>query len=441
MEHRAVSLWTGEAARSRRGIDLAVVLLLSIALFAALVRVPRLHTPDRMFFDEIYYAKAAQQILAGQEVTEERTHPPLSKLIIAAAIVVAGDTAFGWRIAPALAGVLLVLVIYSLADALFGDKFIAAMSGLLVAVDGLIFVESRIAKPDIFLTLFLFGAFAAFWRYLRGRLEASQPSPESDPQVPPAPRRELRWLYVAGLAAGCAIATKWTTVVPLSTIPVMLLLLRGWGRMTLPRDDLRHVLVAFTIVPAAVYLLTYIPYFALGHTPGEFVRHQISMYEFHASLTAPHPYQSQWWSWPLLLRPIWYEYRQVAPDFYRGILAIGNPLIWWASLPAFVLVAVRAVRLRSMPETFLAAGFAISYIQYAFITRALFLYHFMPALLFLIMALAAGLARIRARVGGGIVLGFLVLAVGWLVMFYPILSALPIHSQRYWRLMWFGSWI
>jgi dolichyl-phosphate-mannose--protein O-mannosyl transferase len=142
-----------------------------------------------------------------------------------------------------------------------------------------------------------------------------------------------------------------------------------------------------------------------------------------------------------LIRPIWYSYHEAAPQVYRGILAIGNPIIWWASLPAFALVAVRAVRSRAMPETFLLAGFAISYIQYAFITRALFLYHFLPALLFLIMGLASGLARVRSRVGGGVVLVFLVLAVGWLVAFYPVLSGLPIAAPRYRMLMGFGSWI
>ena len=405
--------------------------MVGVALFAALVRIPRLQTPAEMIFDEIYYAKAAEQILAGQEVTEERTHPPLSKLIIAAAIAVVGDHAVGWRIASALAGTLLVGVVYALAATLFDDRFVAAASALLVALDGLVFVESRIAKPDIFLTLFLFASFAAFWRYLRGRLDHLE-----------APGGlGVRWLYLSGVAAGAAIATKWTTVVPLSTIPVMLALLGGWGRIALPRRDLWHIATAFTFTPAVVYLLTYIPYFALGHSVTDFVRHQVSMYQFHSTLTEGHPYQSQWWSWPLLIRPIWYEYYEAAPQVYRGILAIGNPIIWWASLPAFALVAVRAIRQRAMPETFLLVGFVISYVQYAFITRALFLYHFLPALLFLIMGLSAVLARVKVRVGSGIVLVFLVLAVGWLVAFYPVLSALPIAAPRYWRLMWFGSWI
>lgn len=409
----------------------AVLLLVAVLVFAGLVRLPRLSTPSAMIFDEIYYAKAAQQILAGVEVTEERTHPPLSKLIIAAGIKIFGDRAVGWRVMGALAGVALAAVVYALAVLLFRDRFVAVLSALMVSVDGLVFVESRIAKPDIFLTLFLFGAYAALWTYLRGRLD--RPDDPSD--------RSVGWLYVAGVAAGCAVATKWTTVVPLSIIPVTLALLRGWGSITLPRRDLRHLAAAFVLVPVAVYLLTYIPYFMRGHTVPEFFAHQASMYQFHASLTEGHPYQSHWWSWPLLIRPIWYEYLEVAPQAYRGILAIGNPIIWWASLPAFALVAARAVRTRAMPETFLLIGFLISYVQYAFITRALFLYHFLPALPFLIMALAVGLARVRDRVGAGVVLAFLLLAIGWLVAYYPVLSGVPVPNERIMRLMWFGSWI
>lgn len=419
-----------QGARSVRDL-VPVLLLVGIVLFAALVRLPRLQTPSQMIFDEIYYAKAAEQILAGVEVTEERTHPPLSKLIIAAGIVLAGDRAVGWRIASALAGTLLVLVVYGLAHTLFRNRFIAATSALFVAIDGLVFVESRIAKPDIFLTLFLFGTYAAFWQFLRDRLDSTDA---------PSGRGE-RWLYVAGLAAGCAIATKWTTVVPLSTVPVTLALLLGWGRIRLPRSDLRHIAAAFIVVPAAIYLLTYIPYFALGHTVRDFVAHQTSMYQFHASLTEGHPYQSQWWSWPVLIRPIWYEYYEAVPQVNRGILAIGNPILWWTSLPAFAVVAIRAIRTRAIPETFLLVGFAISYVQYAFITRALFLYHFLPALPFLFMGLAAGLARARIRVGSGVILVFLLLAVGWFVAFYPVLSAVPVATERINRLMWFGSWI
>jgi len=431
MERTADAPASGVAPDPGKSRRAALLLLLGIVLFAALVRLPRLETPAHMVFDEIYYAKAAQQILSGVEVTEERTHPPLSKLIIAAGIRLAGDRAVGWRVASAVAGTLLVAVIYALAAILFRDRFIAAASALLVAIDGLIFVESRIAKPDIFLTLFLFSAYAAFWQYLRGRLDR--------PEEPSG--REVRWLYLAGAAAGCAVATKWTAVVPLSTIPVTLALLLGWGRIALTRRDIGHIAAAFIMVPVAIYMLTYIPYFMLGHTVREWVAQQVSMYEFHASLTQGHPYQSRWWSWPLLIRPIWYEYSEAAPQIHRGILAIGNPFVWWASLPAFCLVAWRAVRTRAMPETFLLVGFVISYLQYAFISRVLFLYHFMPALPFLIMGLASVMARVRARGGGTVVWLLIIVAVGWFVVYYPVLSAVPMSNERMMRLMWFRSWI
>jgi dolichyl-phosphate-mannose-protein mannosyltransferase len=417
---------------ARRQVEpLLLALVVGIALFAALVRFPRLQTPSWMVFDEIYYAKAARQVLAGQEVTEERTHPPLSKLIIAAGIAAAGDNAVGWRLPGAVAGVLLVLVVYLLAALLFGDRFIAAASAMLVALDGLVFVESRIAKPDIFLTLFLFAAYTAFWTFLRAR----------SAETVAASGGGHAWLYAAGAAAGCAVATKWTTVVPLAVIPVTLALALGWGRLRLARRDVRHLAVAFIAVPVVVYLLTYVPYFVRGHTVAEFVAHQRSMYEFHASLTEGHPYQSAWWSWPLLLRPIWYEYYEAADGLFRGIVAIGNPIIWWAGLPALAIFAAAAVRARALPDLFVVLGFAIAYGQYAFISRALFLYHFLPAVPFLVLALAAVLARVRAQVGSGVVLIYLLVAAGWLVAFYPVLSALGVSGDRITRLMWFGSWI
>ncbi len=408
-----------------------VLLLLGVTIFSLLARVPRLQTPDKMVFDEVYYPKAAQQILRRVEVTEERTHPPLSKLLIAGGIVIAGDNAVGWRLPSVVAGAALVPVVYVLAAALFRNPFVAAASAMLIALDGLVFVESRIAKPDIFLTLFLFASFAAIWRYLRLRMD----SPDT------AAGGAIRWIYVAGIAAGCAVATKWTTVVPLAAIPVILAVLVGRDSLTLARRHLLHLVLAFSVVPVAVYLLTYVPYFLLGHSPADFVDQHVGMYRFHAGLTEGHPYQSAWWSWPVLLRPIWYEYYEALPGLNRGILAIGNPIIWWAGLPALAMVATRAVRARSVPDTFLLTGFAFSFFQYAFIPRALFLYHYLPALVFLSVGLARALAGVRARVGMGVVLVFVLLAAGWFVAYYPVLSALPMPGDRMMRLMWFGTWI
>ena len=390
-------------------------------MFAATVRGARLDTPSRMIFDEIYYAKAANQYLARQEITEEITHPPVSKLLIAAGIWVLGDRAVGWRAASVAAGVLLVLLVALLAWELTRSPFVAAVSSLLVAVDGLAFVESRIAKPDIFLVLFLVTSYWTFWRYLR--------------------RGGVGWLYLSGLAAGAAVSTKWTGIAPLGTIPLFLIILMGQGRWRAGRWGWAHLVAAYVLVPAAVYLLTWIPYFALGHSVREWLSFHGFMFRFHAGLTASHPYQSQWWSWPLLLRPIWYEFEQVPPGSYRGVLAIGNPALWWAAIPAMLALARGALRARDPVATFVVTGFLVSYLPYIFIGRALFLYHMLPAVPFMAIATAVVAARLRARLGEAIPLLYLVVSVVWFVAYYPVLAALPIATARFYRLMWFGTWL
>ncbi len=399
-----------------------VLVVLILLVFATFVRAARLNIPSQMVFDEIYYAKAARQYLDHQQITEETTHPPLSKLIIAVGIKLFGDEAVGWRAMGVVAGVLLVLAIYLLAWEVTRSPFISFFSAMLLALDGLPYVESRIAKPDIFLVLFLLGCYVAFWRYLRhGRVS---------------------WLYLSGVAAGMAVSTKWLGVVPLGTIPLYMVFLRkeGW---IVPRRHWPHVVLAYGAIPLAVYLATWIPYFALGHSFRDLLQFHVSMFQFHAELRAGHPYQSAWWSWPLLLRPIWYQFEGLRQGFVRGIVAIGNPAVWWVSIPALLYLAwvVFVLRQRDAATTFVLVGFLASYLPYVFISRPLFLYHMLPALPFMILAVGITAARVRAHLGAAIPFLYLVLVLAWFVAYYPLLSALPISAARFYRLMWFGTWI
>ena len=67
------------------------------------------------------------------------------------------------------------------------------------------------------------------------------------------------------------------------------------------------------------------------------------MYSYHSGLTATHSYQSPWWQWPLLLKPMWYY---DAPFKAAGtasvIYAMGNPAVWWVGLAALLYVLYRA---------------------------------------------------------------------------------------------------
>jgi dolichyl-phosphate-mannose--protein O-mannosyl transferase len=74
---------------------------------------------------------------------------------------------------------------------------------------------------------------------------------------------------------------------------------------------------------------------------------QQQMWWYHTNLKATHAYTSQWWSWPLDIRPVWFYVKycntgsseQMCKDYYQNnkngknsiadVYTMGNPLIFW----------------------------------------------------------------------------------------------------------------
>ncbi|HEX6845320.1 MAG TPA: phospholipid carrier-dependent glycosyltransferase, partial [Actinomycetota bacterium] len=197
---RAASRWTG-------GDTLA---LLAVTLVGGALRFVRLSAPGRIVFDEVYYAQDACVFVRGgggacsiaSPLADE--HPHLAKWLIAAGIEVFGYTPFGWRFAAALIGTIGIGLLYLLARRLFGSTLAATAAALLLAVDLLWFVQSRVAMLDVFVATF--GLAAVLFAVL-----------DRDRRAPPAetPTERVRdrpWLLAAGLAAGAAVASKWSGV-------------------------------------------------------------------------------------------------------------------------------------------------------------------------------------------------------------------------------------
>ncbi|MFN3285657.1 MAG: phospholipid carrier-dependent glycosyltransferase [bacterium] len=388
-------------------------LLVLLVMAASALRVARLDVPSRMVFDEIYYARTAHEYLTGQPIYEW-THPPLSKLLVAVGIRVAGFEAWGWRLVPAVFGTLLVPALYAFGTLATGRPSAGLAVAALGALDSIWVVESRIAKPEVFLTTFSVLAYALGW----------------------AAVRTGRWGYLAaaGAAAGAACATKWTGLASLAALGFLVALAwRSLGR----RWPGWAVAASLLAVPLVVYAASYVPHLARGEGLTDLVRLHVNMYRYHATLQATHPYASPWWSWPLLLRPMWYYY-EASGGWMKGILAVGNPVIWWAVLPA-VVAASRQVR-SSPALAFAAVGFAVSYLPYAFVGRLLFVYHFTPVLPFGYLALATALEPARGMRARWIRAYWTVAALVFLYQL-PVLTAYPVPAAwlRWWTFV--RSWV
>jgi predicted membrane-bound dolichyl-phosphate-mannose-protein mannosyltransferase len=189
------------------------------------------------------------------------------------------------------------------------------------------------------------------------------------------------------------------------------------------------------IVPLVVYGLSYVPYLQLGHDwaigggPGygwSVDELHAQMFGYHFNLTAGHDSASPWWSWPLALKPTWFHVsnfdgRQVAL-IYNG----GNPILFWAGIPALVACGILAWKRRSLALALILAAFAFQFVPWIRIERATFAYHYLTALIFAMIAVAYVVDELLRRPAWREpAIGYLALAAVVGILIFPLGSAFP----------------
>lgn len=137
--------------------------------------------PPGKIFDEVYFARAAEDYLTRQYIYEN-THPPVTKLLITLSTMLfggmhGGDNAYGWRFLDVVAGGVAVWLLYLLAKRVTRSSLFAAYASGLFALDGMHFVQSRIATPEGFVVVFALATLYAFLRYWEAvQADASVPA-------------------------------------------------------------------------------------------------------------------------------------------------------------------------------------------------------------------------------------------------------------------------
>ncbi len=341
-----------------------------------------------------------------------------------------GHNAFGWRLPGVLSAVLLALGIYLLARALLRSVLAAQVAIFLAAFDFMTFSQSRIGTPDVYVAALVVLAYWAAYRAVHA-----------------GGRRQLAWFAGAGVALGGACASKWVGVYAAGAL-LAGLAAWAWLRPALRRRPWQLAgTVAVTMVglPLAIYLASYALYFRSGHSFANFLALQQSMYHYHATLKDPHPAASPWWSWPLVLKPVWFYAHTVQTD--RGpatavIYDAGNLALWWPMLPALAGLAVMAWR-RRLAEWALPGWASLGqWLPWVRITRVGFIYHFFSVVPFGIVALTYWVERgLRAKAWRRWAAAYLVLVVLLFVLIYPWISAVPIRDQDLANYQWLPSWI
>ena len=381
---------------------------------------------NSMYFDEIYHGRTGYEQLHKMPVYET-THPPLGKDLIMVGIALFGMTAFGWRFAGTLFGVLLVPLAWCFVRRLTRKPWAAATAGVLLALDFMRFSQSRLATIDVYGTFFiLLGAYCMVW-YCQRVLTVGV-------------NRALLPMALGGVAFGLGCAAKWTGIYAGAGLAVLYLgvLYARWQQKRPGfRAEFRTAAVGgvlfYVLLPLCLYIGSYLPYWWRdpAFSLSDWWQCQVSMFSYHATLKATHPFESRWYTWLLGLRPVWYYRNGYLPYGMKASIAgMAGPVIWLVGLAALVGLLWHQVSGRGSRQ---GAGVLILYgtqlIPWMLVTRCTFLYHYFPSSMFCLAALALVLARMKhVDWAKKIAAGLCVVALVLFVLYYPALSGLPIPA-------------
>ena len=423
------------------------------------------------YFDEIYHARTAYEHLHG-EAPYETSHPPLGKVIMSWFIAIFGMTPFGWRFAGALMGILMLPVMYLLGKQLTKRTDMAFASMTMMALDCMHLTQTRIATIDSFPVLFIMLEFLFMARFMQ-RDVVGEPL-----------KKLLPDLALSGFFMGCGIASKWIGVYAGAGLAVLFFwtcarhlrmacsaasILSGESTLTrleremltLRRDTAWRRVVTlclwcvlfFFLVPVAIYLLSYIPYFAYAHKEGFMdylsmvIRAQESMFNYHSKpgLGMDHPFYSPWYEWPLIKRPMYYASASFTPEGSSyAIFCFGNPAVWILGLlgvaaTAGVWAQRHFYRVQDDPDRLLhcsgrswsiAPAFALigllaQFLPWVLVPRGTYIYHYFASIPFLILStvlLLHWLSERWPRAGRCVLIAYLLVCLVFFIGFYPYAS-------------------
>ena len=439
------------------------------------------------YFDEIYHAREAYHNLHG-ESRYEWTHPPLGKLLMAASIAVFGMTPFGWRFAGAFVGVLMLPALYLLGMQLTKKRSFAVVSMIAFALDLMHFTQTRIATIDSFPLLFILLSYLCMIRYMQTDLLAL-PNGEKPKLMTNACWKSMLPLALSGLFMGLSIACKWTGVYSALGLALLFFLTiyrqyrvsqLAWeteldnqpvkiqNRITAARNyTLHRILITcgfcvlfFVAVPLAIYVLSYIPQLAPDGpvTLTRIIQTQEDMLAYHATpgLGSDHPFQSPWWQWPLIMKPIWYVQDQYEPVGYAStIMCLGNPWVFY--IGAFAMLGVigafiwKYFRIQNgklvlrkgdgdITLLILIIAFCAQYLPWVLVPRSMYIYHYFASVPFIILATAWWIEQIKCfRVRRWVIALYLVGAAVFFVLFFPYASGVLTDIDWLNSLKWFSK--
>ncbi len=395
-------------------------------------------------FDEVYHGRTAYEFLHGL-TTYETTHPHFGKILISLGITLFGMTPFGWRFMSVVFGILLIPVMYLFAKRLFKDTFVATATAGLLVFDCMHYNLSRIATIDIFAAFFILLMYYCLYRYFLADQAYRTLKCASKDLFPP--REVYLPLGLCGISMAFGVATKWTGVYAGMGLGVLFL----WYTFThFPKGQILRLFgfccLFFIIIPLTVYTLCFIP--VVGYSPyrnliDKAVSGTMYMFDYHSNLVAEHYYSSPFYEWPVIWMPLLDANDAVGENLVSSVSCMGNPAIWWTGILCEIYVLFRWIFKKDQKAGFLCISYLAQYIPWMSVGRITFIYHYFPAILFVILMMGYTMLQVKEHFAWGkkAIALYLAIAVVCFILFFPVVSGLPVSRDYGMHLRWLKDWI
>jgi 4-amino-4-deoxy-L-arabinose transferase-like glycosyltransferase len=340
-----------------------------------------------------YLAHGADALPLGGRV--EWSHPPGAPLAMAASVLVFGYSEKSVRAVSVAAAMIALLGVAALAG-----RRRACIACAFLLLDPQFFVLARTAMPHALVVACVVASAVAALRGARARGRAAG-----------------AWWAACGAAVGLGAAMRWTAL-PIDFAIVAAAL---WS-VRRARQTWGAAISLVTLAAVAVYLGTFVPYLAAGHSLADLLRLHRSMLWFHLHMPARFVGSSPWYGWPFQISPVTFDARPGA-DRIAVVLCGGLRLLGWALVPAVVYGAVRARQAVRPTSAVAVAAIVGTWLPWAVLGRFGLAYYLLPAMPFVAVLAAGALTRLRIRALRLVPVGaaLLVFAVS-----YPVLAAIPL---------------
>lgn len=390
--------------------------------------------PREIVFDEVYMGDFVSSYSQSRSYFD--IHPPLAKLIshyIGSAFGISYDNIdfsligngisseiIYLRVLPLIAGILLPLIVYFICRRLGMSAIASLLVGILMCFENSLIVQSRYILFDSVLLFFGFSSILMYLLYIKDESKRS-------------------FVLYSAILAACAFSIKWTGLAyPLLIILYEIIRTRNFKKIA-------SFVATYLFIGIFIYASAFALHFSFTPIDGEsmisrFIELNKTMYTSNKYLTATHQYGSKWYTWPLMIRPVFYWQDT---ETHRYIYLLGNILIYVLGTISMMLMLLHSVIVdrKNKISLFILLGFLVNFIPYAFIGRVMFLYHYEAALVFSIIAIGFIVDKIKTNKRKLLVCTVLaVFSIAIFVYFSPLTYGTILTDQEIGSRMWLSSW-